>query len=692
MGTANGSGAEGVSSSRPSVQPEIEVTVWDGEEEQTVSRKRQRKPVAKPSRRSSSRPSESTSFQQHEKIASLKGLWNKKLKGRLRTQQKLNDEATRRLRTTELMLFEEEGGLLTEGLEKTYAIPQADIVKETDLGTREKILALDLPFGPYAVDFSRNGRHLLLGGKKGSLSLLDCHTCQPLCEINVKETVRDVKILHNHTMWAAVDAAKKEVSEEHRLPVRRIGRLNLRADKDFRDERYCLTESVLGLQSDGSQGTGDQPLARWRGASSGRDRSNPKVPRGNRPTCVYPPGHGAPPCVNVPAAQKKYLYIYDQQGIELHCLRDHMMTYRMDFLPYHYLLVSVGEFGELIKRSRPHAPPHTWACFAVVAERGGQRRGVSSPGGLWQPAVELLCHKGRVTSLDVYRDYMVTSGVDGAWKIWDLRTYKPLHAFQYFGSPPSSARWSQTGMLALGFGSHVQFWKDAWSTPKPRSPYLTHEYDGKQVESLAFRPFEDLCIVGLTSGVDTVVVPQSGIANFDTFEANPYETSAQRREREIHSLLEKLQPDMITVDKSNRVGAIDSAPRAVLAEEKQRELSEKAEMKKTKKKTKQRGRNTAAKVQKKAALQYNQKVRALTAKRLEQAKADQKANKNARNAEEGFSALDSGMRLSATVSDAAPACHEDALLRCYGARWSFAASSAGTSHAGWASGKSVEGS
>lgn len=556
MGTANGSGAEGVSSSRPSVQPEIEVTVWDGEEEQTVSRKRQRKPVAKPSRRSSSRPSESTSFQQHEKIASLKGLWNKKLKGRLRTQQKLNDEATRRLRTTELMLFEEEGGLLTEGLEKTYAIPQADIVKETDLGTREKILALDLPFGPYAVDFSRNGRHLLLGGKKGSLSLLDCHTCQPLCEINVKETVRDVKILHNHTMWAA--------------------------------------------------------------------------------------------------AQKKYLYIYDQQGIELHCLRDHMMTYRMDFLPYHYLLVSVGEFGELIYRD---------ISTGQIAARHKTRRGpcdcmrqnpsnavmhlghMKGTVSLWtpnlgKPAVELLCHKGRVTSLDVYRDYMVTSGVDGAWKIWDLRTYKPLHAFQYFGSPPSSARWSQTGMLALGFGSHVQFWKDAWSTPKPRSPYLTHEYDGKQVESLAFRPFEDLCIVGLTSGVDTVVVPQSGIANFDTFEANPYETSAQRREREIHSLLEKLQPDMITVDKSNRVGAIDSAPRAVLAEEKQRELSEKAEMKKTKKKTKQRGRNTAAKVQKKAALQYNQKVRALTAKRLEQAKADQKANKNARNAEEGFSALD----------------------------------------------------
>ncbi|KEP66630.1 UNVERIFIED_CONTAM: BING4CT (NUC141) domain-containing protein [Hammondia hammondi] len=557
MGTAKASGDEGVSPSRQPSQPEIEVTVWDGDEEQVVSGKKQRKPIERRSRRASSSPSTSTSFQRHEKIASLKGLWNKKLKGRLRTQQKLNDEATRRLRTTELMLFEEEGGLLTEGLEKSYAIPQADIVKETDLGTREKILSLDLPFGPYAVDFSRNGRHMLIGGKKGSLSLLDCHTFQPLCEINVKETVRDVQILHNHTMWAA--------------------------------------------------------------------------------------------------AQKKYLYIYDQQGIELHCLRDHMMTYRMDFLPYHYLLVSVGEFGELVYRD---------ISTGQIAARHKTRRGpcdcmrqnpsnavmhlghMKGTVSLWtpnlgKPAVELLCHKGRVTSLDVYRDYMVTSGVDGSWKIWDLRTYKPLHSFQYFGSPPSSVRWSQTGMLALGFGSHVQFWKDAWSTPKPRSPYLTQHYDSKQVESLAFRPFEDLCAVGLTTGIDTIVVPQSGIANFDTFEANPYETSAQRREREIHSLLEKLQPDMITVDKSSRVGAIDSAPRAVLIEEKQREMAEKAEMKKTKKKTKQRGRNTAAKVQKKAVLQYNQKVRTLTAKRLEQAKAEQKASKSTKDdREQSFSALD----------------------------------------------------
>jgi hypothetical protein len=40
-------------------------------------------------------------------------------------------------------------------------------------------------------------------------------------------------------------------------------------------------------------------------------------------------------------AQKKYSYIYDSDGMELHCLKKHIDVHCLDFLPFHYLLVSV---------------------------------------------------------------------------------------------------------------------------------------------------------------------------------------------------------------------------------------------------------------------------------------------------------------------------------------------------------------
>ena len=46
-------------------------------------------------------------------------------------------------------------------------------------------------------------------------------------------------------------------------------------------------------------------------------------------------------------AQKKYLYIYDSQGIELHQLRDVIEPSILEYLPYHYLLCSASKLGFL---------------------------------------------------------------------------------------------------------------------------------------------------------------------------------------------------------------------------------------------------------------------------------------------------------------------------------------------------------
>ena len=40
-------------------------------------------------------------------------------------------------------------------------------------------------------------------------------------------------------------------------------------------------------------------------------------------------------------AQKKYVFIYDRDGVELHRLKSHIEPTRLEFLPFHWLLATV---------------------------------------------------------------------------------------------------------------------------------------------------------------------------------------------------------------------------------------------------------------------------------------------------------------------------------------------------------------
>jgi U3 small nucleolar RNA-associated protein 7 len=150
-------------------------------------------------------------------------------------------------------------------------------------------------------------------------------------------------------------------------------------------------------------------------------------------------------------------------------------------------------------------------------------------------------------AIDATGTYMTTAGVDGRVSIWDLRMYKTLQTY-YTKKPVETVSVSQRGLLATGYGNHIQIWKDHIHQEQ-KEPYMTHNIPfGGRIRHLSFVPFDDVLGIGHDAGYSSILIPGAGEANYDTFEANPFETKKQRREVTVTRLLEKLQPEMITLD------------------------------------------------------------------------------------------------------------------------------------------------
>mmetsp|Transcript_8489 Transcript_8489/g.24334 ORF Transcript_8489/g.24334 Transcript_8489/m.24334 type:complete len:556 (-) Transcript_8489:100-1767(-) len=408
---------------------------------------------------------------------SHKQIQDKKLKGKVKLAERLVGDATQTAAKANVWLLPEEAGSLeAEGLEHTWNFKQQDIVEAVEVGAAQKAIDLSLKdLGPYTVDFSSSGRHMLFGGEKGHLAVLDWQKCHIVCEEQVRETIRDVKFLHNEQFFAT--------------------------------------------------------------------------------------------------AQRKYVYIYDKRGLEVHCIKDMAQPWKLDFLPHHFLLTSIGENGILMyqdtstgqqvcahkSRLGPcnvmrHNPWNAVMCL-------GHSNGTVT---MWTPnistpVVKLLSHRGPVRALAVDKTghHLVTSGADSQVKVWDIRMLKPLHS--YFSSAPCEyLDISQRGLLAVGFGRRVQIWKDAL-TEKAKAPYLNHTFHGGTLADVSFCPYEDVLCGGHSGGVSTILVPGAGEPNFDSFVANPYQTKKQRREAEVAHLLDKLQPDTIVLNPET-IGTVQRTP------------------------------------------------------------------------------------------------------------------------------------
>ncbi|KAL4714009.1 hypothetical protein ACJJTC_008363 [Scirpophaga incertulas] len=264
----------------------------------------------------------------------------------------------------------------------------------------------------------------------------------------------------------------------------------------------------------------------------------------------------------IAAAQKEWLYIYDNNGIELHCVKKMDKILRMEFLPYHFLLAAVNEFGFM-----------TWLDISIGEIAGhynnrlgrtsvmtqnpynatvclGNSKGVVS---IWSPTVkdplaQILCHKTPLTAIAIDNKgmYMATSGVDRSMKIWDIRNLDgPVQDYR-LRSSPVDLEFSQKDMLAVGLNNVVEVYENCCMQTAQR-PYMRHKM-AKSITNFKFCPYEDVLGIGTNKGFSSVIIPGSGEANFDALESNPFQTKKQRREAEVKALLEKIPAELITLN------------------------------------------------------------------------------------------------------------------------------------------------
>ncbi len=188
------------------------------------------------------------------------------------------------------------------------------------------------------------------------------------------------------------------------------------------------------------------------------------------------------------------------------------------------------------------------------------------------PLVKLLAHRGPVRSMAIDREgrYMVSTGQDLKMAVWDIRMFRELN--QYFlRQPGSSVAISDRGLTAVGWGTKTSVWKGLFDKTKEeqekvKAPYMEWGGEGRRIERVRWCPFEDVLGISHDQGFSSIIIPGAGEPNFDALEVNPYENKKQRQEGEVKALLNKLQPDMISLN-PDYVGNLDLASAATRKKE-----------------------------------------------------------------------------------------------------------------------------
>lgn len=132
----------------------------------------------------------------------VRSVRDKKLRTSMKKMETKYQTAITKTKDAEILLENAPGFLEPETeLERTYRVRQDDVAGEAAVETAQKRFELKLEgLGPYHCDYTRNGRELLLAGRKGHVATMDFREGKLGCELQLGETIRGMVLFYSSLM------------------------------------------------------------------------------------------------------------------------------------------------------------------------------------------------------------------------------------------------------------------------------------------------------------------------------------------------------------------------------------------------------------------------------------------------------------------------------------------------------------
>lgn len=189
----------------------------------------------------------------------------------LARSQKLKEHAEDDASATHLLYQQDEPGFLEpeQPGEHTTFVRQDRLRSAVSVQSQNKMFTLQLNQGPYVLDYTRNGRFLVLGGAGGTISSMDWQAGRLGCEVDLcgtgeQETVRDVCFLQNETMMAVAQSNYVYIYDGRGIELHRLKKHSRVQFIDFLPFHFLLgsvSEDAFIRWQDITQGT---LAAEWR--------------------------------------------------------------------------------------------------------------------------------------------------------------------------------------------------------------------------------------------------------------------------------------------------------------------------------------------------------------------------------------------------------------------------------------------